>query len=71
MCIISKAVETTADDSDAQATDAFISNVDVGDVEYQDDDDDADNENAISVEKLKREVMGSPYSELQNLAAGK
>nr|CAI5818265.1 unnamed protein product [Callosobruchus analis] len=32
-----------------------------------DDDDDEDNENAISVEKLKRDIMGSPEPELEAL----
>lgn len=35
------------------------------------DDDDEDNENAVSVEKLKRECLGSPESELKDLEDGK
>ncbi|CAH0555298.1 unnamed protein product [Brassicogethes aeneus] len=58
--------ENTNKDPENEKVDDFGDNeVDFGDVQFEDDDD--DNENAISVEKLKKEVMGELEPELQNL----
>lgn len=46
----------------------FSEDVDFGDVQFEDDDE--DNENAISVEKLKKEIMGETEPELANLNEG-
>lgn len=66
MGTISEAIEVTTDSNNDEVIEGFENDADFGDVQFQDDDDE-DNENAISVEKLKREIMGSPDSELKNL----
>lgn len=48
---------------------AFSEDADFENVKF-DDDDDEDNENAISVEKLKRDCLGSPESELKLMDDG-
>lgn len=78
LCTISEAIKMPSKQNDLSNHVDLVENGDSedDDVRFQDDDvrfqddDDEDNENAISVEKLKREIMGTPDSELKNLEAG-
>lgn len=71
LCTISEAIEMPSKQNEVSSHVDLAENDEFedDDVRFQDDDDE-DNENAISVEKLKREIMGTPDSELKNLEAG-
>lgn len=66
--LISQVIAIVTNDPGAEPVD-MGSDVEIGDVQFVDDDD--DNENAISVEKIRRDIMGSPESELKNVDRGK
>lgn len=71
LCTISEAIEVLSKQNDVSKPIDTSEIDDFEDVQFQDEDvDDDDNENAISVEKLKREIMGTPDSELKNLESG-
>lgn len=63
--VITDAVQVETNETESEAVDAFR-DVDFGNVQLDDD----DNENAISVEKLKRDVLGTLEPELVNLSPG-
>ncbi|KAJ8931898.1 hypothetical protein NQ314_015167 [Rhamnusium bicolor] len=70
--IISGAVKNSSQEVDSEPMEDGVCpeyDVDFGNVQFEDDDE--DNENAVSVEKLKKQYMGSPEPELQNLEDGR
>lgn len=66
---ISNSIETDSEIVLEPEDGVFSENVDLEGVKF--DDDDEDDENAISVEKLKRECLGSPELELKDFEGDK
>lgn len=68
MGLITDAIKVENKDAYAEQSEDAFNDENFDKIQF--DDDDEDNENAISVERLKRQIMGSPEPELKDLAGG-